>query len=250
MAAFVNFAHEPKMRDAWPDFLIVALAFLISVLSLLYAGGRGKIREKMRAAEKSATAADMAMAKRWTRETTTQPFFDKKAALLEARKALDNLGIIKQRSVDQLYANRDQMQRQRFLEKHLLEHARIKGIGPGRKAQLASFGITDAADITEDQVSQVTGFGIALANKILAWRREVEAKFRFNAAAGPDKYELAKIESEVATLRQVHEAQLLAGPGELEAIKHQIDAARARLWPERVRSREERARMWYYLKKI
>lgn len=88
----------------------------------------------------------------------------------------------------QLKVTREQRQRVIFLDRFLIRRASIPGIGPGKTATLASFGIETAADITASAVRGVPGFGEALTAKMLAWRQGHESKFRYNTI--PDQSDL------------------------------------------------------------
>jgi DNA-binding helix-hairpin-helix protein with protein kinase domain len=89
------------------------------------------------------------------------------------------------RALNQLKSTREERQRAVFLDRFLIRRASIPGIGAGKTATLASFGIETAADITASAVRAVPGFGEALTAKMLAWRQGHEGKFRYNATPDP-----------------------------------------------------------------
>jgi DNA-binding helix-hairpin-helix protein with protein kinase domain len=149
-----------------------------------------EVRRTLQAAERAAKAADDAMDQRWERETNPKPFFSKKTELTEIRNRLAGLAKLKQDKLNALNASREQFQRERFLERYLIAKAKIPSIGPGRKAQLTSFGIVDASDISYQRIiDNVPRFGPGLTNKLVAWRRKLEAGFKFNPAEGVDRNE-------------------------------------------------------------
>ncbi|QVN04501.1 topoisomerase DNA-binding C4 zinc finger domain-containing protein [Pseudomonas rhodesiae] len=88
-------------------------------------------------------------------------------------------------ALSQLKLTREERQRVVFLDRFLIRRASIPGIGAGKTATLASFGIETAADITASAVRAVPGFGEALTAKMLAWRQGHESKFRYNATPDP-----------------------------------------------------------------
>lgn len=88
------------------------------------------------------------------------------------------------RDVANLQANRKARQLHAFLDRCLLRRVKISGIGQAKMAALASFGIESAADVDFAKVMAVPGFGEALTQKLLKWRGEQEAKFRYNPAPG------------------------------------------------------------------
>jgi hypothetical protein len=86
------------------------------------------------------------------------------------------------RSIAQLKVTRETRQRDAFLDRFYLRYAQISGIGPAKKATLASYGIETAADISRNAVLAVPGFGEVTFTKLLAWRKGHAAKFRYNPA--------------------------------------------------------------------
>jgi DNA-binding helix-hairpin-helix protein with protein kinase domain len=59
--------------------------------------------------------------------------------------------------------------------------AGLAGIGAGRAALLSAHGIDTAADVTEEAVCAVRGFGPALTRRLVEWRLALEKDFRPNA---------------------------------------------------------------------
>ncbi len=216
----------------------------------IWPGDNSEIKKRLKEAERAAAVADDAMDARWERETSSKPFADKLAELIDAKGRLVGLPKLKQDKLNSLNANRERAQRERFLERFVIQKEKISGIGPGRKALLNSYGIIDAADVIKHQVMQVPGFGDALAEKLVRWRRSVEANFRFNPSLGVDKNDIAQVEREISNLKQKYENQLATGARELEALSRRITATRERLWPERVRTAEEHAKARHYLQSI
>ena len=68
--------------------------------------------------------------------------------------------------------------REQHLNAHLIEKAKIKGIGRALTARLAAWNIETALDIG-NAVYSVNGIGEAKAQALFAWRRDVERSFRF-----------------------------------------------------------------------
>ena len=112
------------------------------------------------------------------------------------------------------------------MDRFEIDRAKIPGIGAGRKQTLESYGIETAADVTARQMAKVPGFGPVLTEKMLKWRRSVEAKFVFDSKRGIDPRHIAKVEQDVLTERKRVEDRLRAGANELRAAHAQIIAAR------------------------
>ncbi|WP_256598326.1 topoisomerase DNA-binding C4 zinc finger domain-containing protein [Nitrosospira sp. Nsp11] len=85
------------------------------------------------------------------------------------------------RELSTLKSTREICQKNAFLDRFTIRQAQIPGIGPAKTAMLASFGIETAADVTQQAVLAVPGFGEVMTTKMLAWRGGHENKFRYNA---------------------------------------------------------------------
>ena len=90
---------------------------------------------------------------------------------------------------------------ERHLGTFLLRHAQVRDIGPARLATLAAHGITTAADIDEQRIRHIKGFGPVLVAGLNAWRDGCMASLQYR----PDT---ATIEQEAAQAgaRRVNEA--------------------------------------------
>lgn len=145
----------------------------------------------------------------------------------DARNRWKDLPAARQRRYQQLERDREKQQRERFLDSFAIENASIPGIGAGRKAVLESFNIETALDIKGSM--RVPGFGPALKEKLMDWRRGVEQRFRFDSSRGIDPRDVANLDREIAEQRQKLEQALIAGAGALMQIKNQISIQRRSL---------------------
>lgn len=139
---------------------------------------------------------------RWQREASVAAFDHTKQALIEAKRAYDYVPNERLRRLAKLRTEQQDFQRRRHLDRFRIDRAEIPGIGDGRAAILASFGIETALDIVERDITPIKGFGPRLTGELVAWRRAQEAKFRFNPAEPIDAGEIALVEGEIAALRQ------------------------------------------------
>jgi DNA-binding helix-hairpin-helix protein with protein kinase domain len=112
------------------------------------------------------------------------------------------------------------------LEQFDIASAEIPHIKDGRKAMLSSYGIDDAADITQAAVDAVPGFGGFLASQLIAWRSSLEVGFRFNPGRGVDPADLQRVDKEIANRRTEIEPLLTKGPANLNRLAKQILASR------------------------
>lgn len=84
------------------------------------------------------------------------------------------------REIKTMQSSRETRQRQLYLDRFSLRRANISGIGPAKTATLISFGIETAADVNRAAIQKVPGFGERMADKLMTWRRALEAKFRYD----------------------------------------------------------------------
>lgn len=85
-----------------------------------------------------------------------------------------------QGELKKLSDNAEAVARLRHLRLHLIADADIPKIGAGRMQTLAAHHIYTAADIDESVIRRIKGFGDALTGNLLAWRKEVLRRFRFD----------------------------------------------------------------------
>src|SRR5690606_6586791 len=105
------------------------------------------------------------------------------------------------------------------------------GIGSGRIAMLASYGIETAADERKNKILRIPGFGDVLAGRLVEWRRKHERNFRFNPNEGLDPRDIAALNRDLAIKTQHLVWTLQQGPVKLQRASREIAAARARLMP-------------------
>ncbi|MHB9476715.1 peptidoglycan-binding protein [Mesorhizobium sp. W016] len=103
-----------------------------------------------------------------------------------------------QRRISDLASKVQQAQLIRFLEGHSIENAKIKGLGTARKLILRSYGIETAADVERGRIERIHGFGPAKARTLIAWRRSMEAKFKFDPRRGVDPRDIAAVKADIA----------------------------------------------------
>jgi len=121
--------------------------------------------------------------------------------LASSRAALDQL--TRQRDADykKLREQDRTTQLNRFLDSYYINGTDIKGITPGLKSALASFGIETAADISEAAVLKVPGFGKIRTQRMLDWRHRIARKFRYQAGSDIDPTQRKAIESKYSAGR-------------------------------------------------
>jgi DNA-binding helix-hairpin-helix protein with protein kinase domain len=184
------------------------------------------------AAAKLAAGRYQSVQKKWREQTSEKAFADKMAELEAARNEFDSLPRTRHEGMKQLEKNRRQAQLQKFLDRHYIRHATLAGIGPGRRAMLASYGIDTAGDVSWQSLENVDGIGSRNAVTLITWRDSLVSKFMFNPRLGVDRSEVAKLERRIAERRSHLEQTLAAGAAELERVRRRIVESRTALQTE------------------
>lgn len=188
--------------------------------------------KKLRLAMTSAESHWRDMKAIWDREASDECYVKQLRQLEHEGDLLRELPKVRQRRRQELERNCERDQRRRYLECAEIEKAEIRGIGPGRKAMLASYNIESAWDINETHILGVPGFGPLLARRLLVWRQEVDAAFRFDPSKGIDPADIRAIEHEIYITRRNLERKLADGSRALLQAYNDILAKRRSLKPQ------------------
>ena len=207
-------------------FLLMLIAAVGAFFVVHAASDRSEELARFRREKDDATNAWNRTAEEWNIRAGPNFFDAKRAELENLRAQWTQLPNVRLRRLDELKSNQRNLQLEAFLDRFEIDRAKIPGIGAGRKQTLESYGIETAADVTARQMAKVPGFGPVLTEKMLKWRRSVEAKFVFDSKRGIDPRHIAKVEQDVLTERKRVEDRLRAGANELRAAHAQIIAAR------------------------
>jgi DNA-binding helix-hairpin-helix protein with protein kinase domain len=190
--------------------------------------------EKRQAAERAYAAANtewQVVYGRWRREASHEAFAAKLKDMESVRNSLTNIANERRRRMSMLEADREKLQRQRYLDRFRIDLAKISGIGPNRTAMLASFGIETANDIDANKIKNIPGFGDHLTSMLVAWRKMHEMNFRFNPNEPVDRRDIEALNRELEAKRQQLQTVLSRGPAELMRLSQEIIVARTRLMP-------------------
>ncbi|MER8470353.1 hypothetical protein NKH23_13105 [Mesorhizobium sp. M1328] len=139
--------------------------------------------------------------------------------------------------ISELERNRRQAQLHRFLDNFEISSAKIESIGPGKKQVLESYGIETALDVERNKLYSVPGFGPKTAQKLLNWRKSVEARFVFDPSRAIDPRDIAQIDQDILGDRKRLQGALVLGLEQLKQTRAQILAAREHSRPEMERLR-------------
>jgi DNA-binding helix-hairpin-helix protein with protein kinase domain len=168
---------------------------------------------------------------RWQREASRSAFSEMLKSLEGARAQVIDLPNERRRRMAKLEADRRIQQCQRYLDRFRIDRAKISGIGPGRTAMLASYGIETAADIDARKIIQIPGFGKFWTSELVKWRQGHERNFRFNPNESIDPRDIDALDRELEARRQNLLTMLQQGSDKLRQLSQEIVAARSRLMP-------------------
>lgn len=126
-------------------------------------------------------------------------------------------------------SNRESRQREAYLNSFSIRNAHISGIGPVKTATLISFGIETAADVNQNVILCIPGFGEVLTGNLVAWRRGHESRFKYDQT--PNAQDVADeraLRGRFATEKAKLESTILNGLGTLKNAKAHLDTLPAK----------------------
>lgn len=148
---------------------------------------------------------------RWKQEQADAQLQSKQNQLRLLKDEHAGLQAERERRYQVLFNNRRQSALKQYLDRFEIEQATIPGVGAAKKAMLESFGIETAADVTRNAVLNVPGFGPALTDRLMKWRKDKEARFPFNPNSAIDPRQVADLDRTIQARRSQIESDLVAG---------------------------------------
>lgn len=210
-----------------------AATFWVGVVCFALAKGMiSKASHSKTAFESEARATEARLRtiqERWQREASEEPFTTKLKDLKKLAEEHGQLPTHRQQKIRDLERDLYNVQLRHYLEKFAIAAAHIPHVKDNRKAMLSSYGIDDAADVTATAVEAVPGFGQFLTEQMMAWRRSLESRFKFDPKRGIDPADVQKVDQEIAKRRVEIELMLSRGHLELTEIRRRIVIARAQI---------------------
>ena len=169
---------------------------------------------------------------RWKALINPREFQKYHGKLMEAKKALDNLGVEHERKIKEVNSRKKQDQLEAWLDKHRIAPGKIKGISSAAIAILQSYGIETGKDLARKRLAEVPTIGSTRVKTLLGWRQKLEKKFRFDPGKGVDPLAVAEVERSIE-MKRAHLVQLLSeGPAKLKHIARQTHLRRVALKTE------------------
>jgi DNA-binding helix-hairpin-helix protein with protein kinase domain len=199
--------------------------------------GRGAERKRRQTAHDVARNTFNTLRAQYRAEQSTKLFNDKKSALVQLRDEYVGLDQRQAKELADLKNSALNRQRQKYLDGFFIEGATIKGVGPAKKAALRSFGIETAADVEWSKVSAVRGFGPSNTSAMIAWRKKIEAGFKFDPRTAVLPSDEASVRARVYSRKRAIEAILNNGAAELIRAVREL-SAREKMLLLRIQSAE------------
>ncbi|MGK2914699.1 MAG: hypothetical protein ACSLE5_09670 [Porticoccaceae bacterium] len=210
---------------------LFVFALIIGAI-LFFSGANDSTERRARQDALNTARRNMGAAQeRWNREAGDGKFQVELKELSSLRREYESLANQLTQEKQKLQQNLRNSQLHKFLDKLFLENYNIPGVGPTRKATLASFGIETAADVNRNKIMNINGFGPQLTSELIDWRNRLEQQFVFDPSKGVDPADIAAINQRFGQKRRQIESNLLAGPELLNQVRGQILQQRTQMLP-------------------
>ncbi len=180
-------------------------------------------RERLLRAQWDAVRAE------WAAKAGVAAFDAKRGELEQLRTRWTAIPEFREQRLRDLEASKSERQLSRFLDGFPIQPGEVAGVGTGRKSILESFGIETAADVDEAKLYRVPGVGAKLRGELIAWRRSIEGRFRFDPDMDSTLPDEEMAEQEVLVERLKLEAAIRKGFADLQQLQKQTLFARTSL---------------------
>jgi DNA-binding helix-hairpin-helix protein with protein kinase domain len=155
--------------------------------------------KQLREARSQANASWRGLEDAWKKQPGNAKFLEKRTEADSFVAALNDLPNEEKRQVYVLESNKRAAQLHRHLDRYLIATAKIRKIGSGRKAVLASFGIETAADLNQSKILAIQGFGPGLVGELMMWRQGLADRFVYYASESINLNDLVALKTRLAT---------------------------------------------------
>jgi DNA-binding helix-hairpin-helix protein with protein kinase domain len=207
--------------------ILIFLGGVVTVPGLIALGGGllasilvPKELNRLRQARSQAETSWRSIKEAWVKQPGDVKFLEAKKEANELIRSLADLPNEQSRQIKILEQKKRDVQLNRYLERFIIAHAKISKIGSGRKAVLASFGVETAADVNEQKLSTIQGFGPTLIAALMAWRESVAKRFVFNASEPINQNNLIALKTRIANRRAQLENKIRASATALHQASH------------------------------
>ncbi len=212
-------------------------AGIFSVLVVLAALGlavlfRPDARKEMAARNRryaEAKRAYASVAKEWSRSARNTRFVEARDELVKVKRALAEQKARYQSDLTGLGKRRARKELEAFLERHIIAAHQIADIGKRTAALLLSFGIETAADVTDAKLARIPTLSHERKANLIAWRKSIERRFRFNPKSGVDQRILRDLAARHMRERIANQSKLAGGALVLRQIASETARGRPAL---------------------
>jgi DNA-binding helix-hairpin-helix protein with protein kinase domain len=165
----------------------------------------------------------------WNIHVRSKDFQDIYSFLRDLRKEYESIPQRRLQDLQKLESDKYGLQLRSHLDRCRISHARIKGVGDAKKAMLQSYGVETAADIVDQRVLAVPGFGPVLLGNLKHWRDQQQRRFVFDPNKGVDQTAKNAIERQILARKIEVERKLGEGLAKLTASSLHIRTRRRAL---------------------
>jgi DNA-binding helix-hairpin-helix protein with protein kinase domain len=210
-------AAATAVRESWMGRYVVGILGMLFSFELMHLSAPGPLlglisfvgsvilacrqtdaTASLRQSSKHAGAAWQTILNKWTQLAGNQTYLTIQHEGEELIRRLTLLEGEERTKIANLKIKQRERQLTLFLERYYVSHAKIKGIGNGRKATLRSYGIETAADVVRHRIEGISGFGPAMAGTLIGWRVSLERSFVFNPNQPINPADIMAIKNDVA----------------------------------------------------
>ncbi|WP_374632181.1 hypothetical protein [Ferrovibrio sp.] len=208
-------------------FIIPAALFLgwLGARNLAWDDMSRKIRDR----RQQAFSAYGRVEDEWKKLASNDDFLRKRNEVEEAIRNIKRIPELRKQRLAELEKDKIELQRNRFLDNHEIAKAKISRIGPSKKSALLSYGIETALDVNWNDVIRVPGFGQAMTQSMVDWRKSIERRFRPQPNQPINPKDVQAMDQQLAVEKQKFEMIIKSGPGELATIRLRILSKREAL---------------------
>jgi hypothetical protein len=165
----------------------------------------------------------------WTQQSSNRSFAEIKSQVDILIRSLSDLPDEERRELQLLERKKLESQLTQYLERFLIAKSKIRKIGAGRKATLASFGVETAADLNQQKLFEIQGFGPTLVTALMTWRQGILTKFVFNPNEPINQRELTALRIKIASRKGALEGKIRSGLTGLQQASNLCLGQRRRL---------------------
>jgi hypothetical protein len=173
----------------------------------------------------------------WSGVKDNREFIEHRRAAESLITQAQSMGGEENRLIADLKAKQKEAQLRSFLQQFYIAYAKIRGIGRNRKILLRSYGVETAADVEQNRVQQISGFGPVVAGSLIAWRKSIEKRFVFNPNQPISPADIAAIKAAVLKKKSQLEgdlrqslARLQNASNQTRSIRNSLQASAVQIW--------------------